>query len=104
MLRYFSILVVLLFVGCSSYHSVTQTETGSYVLLSGNIKDTELMLDEQPAILVSQQKAFKIDGKSVVKFSVAKGTHTVKINKHGQTIVNRKIFVSEGNTFEVMVP
>ena len=106
MIRYFLVIIgFLALAACTTYHGVTQTHAGSFLQLSGDFQNTELSIDEQTPILIDKSvKIFKVDGKRVAKFAISEGTHTVKISKNGQIIVSRKVFVSEGNAFEVIVP
>ena len=106
MLRYFLMAAALLtLAACSNYKANTQVEAGTFLQLKGAFANTELIIDDQPRIIIDKSvKTFKIDGYSVAKFSISQGTHTVKVVRDGQTVVNRKVFVSEGNVFEVTVP
>ena len=106
MLRYFLIVISLIgFTACGSYQSATQTESNSFIQLTGAFLNSELVIDNQPTIIVDKNvKTFKLEGKQVAKFAVAPGSHTVKVLKDGQTVIHRKVFVSEGNVAEVIVP
>lgn len=106
MLRYFLIVIGFLFLtACGTFQSTTQTESNSFLQLTGSFLNSELIIDDQPVIVIDKSvQTFKLEGKQVAKFIVAPGNHVIKISKNGQTIVNRKIFVSEGNVVEVIVP
>jgi hypothetical protein len=98
---------VLIATGCqTNYQTVTQADDSiAYVQLAGDFWGTELILDENPPIQVSPEKfdSFKLDGKEVIKFELSTGSHRVKILRAGKVLVDRKIYVSDGNTFEVIV-
>jgi hypothetical protein len=106
MKHYFSLLLcVFLLAACHTYQSVTQTEAGSFIQLKGNFRDAELLIDAQPAIILdAKQKTFSLNGAEVMKFAVSVGTHRVQVIKNGNIAVDRKIFISEGNSFEIIVP
>jgi hypothetical protein len=106
MKHYFSLLLcVFLLAACTKYQSVTQTEAGSFIQLKGNFRDAELVIDNQPPIILDgKQKTFKLNGAEVMKLAVSQGTHRVQVVKNGGIVVDRKIFISEGNAFEIIVP
>ncbi len=92
--------------GCSSsYESTTQIEEGAYIQLSGNFLNGTLIIDDLQVNLSEENtKTFKIQGKVVAKFPISTGKHTIKIIKDNQVVVNRMIYVSNKNVFEVVVP
>ncbi|RYV03835.1 hypothetical protein SOPP22_02150 [Shewanella sp. OPT22] len=107
-LKYFcSAILMMLVVGCgSSYKASTQTAEGAFIQFSGNFWGTTVSVDNQTPVLISQDKieAFEIDDKEVVRFPIETGTHSIKVSRDGTLIVNRKIYVSNSNVFEVKVP
>jgi uncharacterized protein YcfL len=106
MLRYLlSAMCIFSLIGCGSYKAITQSESGSFLQLKGNYQNSNLSIDNHPSIQIDKnQKTFTLNGEQVIKFTVSAGTHTIKISRDGSEVVNRKIYVSEGNVFEVMVP
>ena len=106
-MKYLTLLFATLFVlsGCGSYKATTQAEEYSYIQLKGNFMGTTMTIDEQAPIVIGKDtKTFKLNGEKVAKFYIARGTHTIQIHRQNTIVVNRKIFVSDGNTFEVIVP
>jgi hypothetical protein len=102
---FLTLLCIVSLAGCHTYQSVTQTESGSFIQLKGQYSNAELVVDGQaPIVLDSTQKTFKSNGVNVMKFAVSQGTHHIQITKAGHAVVDRKIFVTEGNTFEIIVP
>lgn len=89
----------------SSYESVTQVDDSkAFVLLTGNFKDTSLYINENDSIDLSADiKTFEIDGIEVAKFEVPSGTNNIKLYRNGNLVLNRKIYVTSGNSFEVNV-
>ena len=106
--KYFlSAFLMLFIVGCgSSYKASTQVAQGAFIQFSGNFWGTTVSLDNQSPVLISKDsiEAFEIDNQEVVRFPIETGTHSVKISRDGTVIVNRKIYVSNSNVFEVKVP
>lgn len=98
---------VFLLGACStSYNSVKQLDDKAYILVTGNFDGSYLNIDKNTTINLddSSVDSFKENGKEVVKFQVGAGTHTIVIKKDNSIIVNRKIYVTDGNTFEILVP
>jgi predicted Ser/Thr protein kinase len=93
--------------GCSSsYNSVSQSDGSiAYLQLSGDFLEHQIQIDEQTPIQLTEDtiSTFEIDGKTVTKFEISSGTHRVKLSRSGVTIIDRKIYVTSGNTFEVLV-
>jgi hypothetical protein len=100
------VLFSFLMLGCtSSYESVTQVDdTKAFVLLTGNFENASLQINtNSPITLADNIETFMLDGKKVAKFEVAAGTNTVKVFKNGTLVVYRKLYVTNGNSFEVNV-
>jgi hypothetical protein len=89
----------------SSYESVTQVDDSkAFILLTGDFKEASLQINKNsPIALSSNIETYKLDGQTVAKFEVNSGTNTVKVFKNGQLVVNRKIYVTNGNSIEVNV-
>jgi hypothetical protein len=62
-----------------------------------------LSINDQP-IPLDNVESFSLNGETATQFSVGSGTHVVELRKGGQTLVKRKIYVSNGNVFEVRIP
>lgn len=102
----FFVLFSFLMLGCtSSYESVTQVDdTKAFILLTGNFENASLQINtNSPITLADSIETFMLDGKKVAKFEVTAGTNTVKVFKNGALVVNRKLYVTNGNSFEVNV-
>ena len=105
--KIFAVVVSLLVLGCSTNYSTTnQVDDLAYIQLQGNFLDTSLVIDDGAPILINEDttETFTLEGKVVAKYPISTGKHTVKITRAGQVVVNRVIFVSNSNTFEVTVP
>jgi len=99
---------VLLLAGCgtSSFTSVNQIENRAYLQLEGNFLGTELIIDDKAPIAITKEsvKSFEYDGREVVRFPLTTGSHKIKVMRQNTALVNRTIYVSNSNTFEVIVP
>ncbi|GAA6186294.1 MULTISPECIES: hypothetical protein [Alteromonadaceae] len=90
--------------GCSSsFSEVKQLDDKAYLQLTGNIASGSLSIDGKQ-ISLQQADKFKIDGNLVTKFEISSGTHLIEIVRNDKTVVKRKIYVTNGNVFEVNVP
>ena len=99
--------LMMLVVGCgSSYKASTQVAEGAFLQFSGNFWGTTLTVDNQSQVSLSKDsiESFEIEGKEVVRFPIDTGTHSIKVTRNGNVIVNRKIYVSNSNVFEVAIP
>jgi hypothetical protein len=96
----------LLFVaGCSTnYSSQSQVDEHAYLQLQGNFQKSIILLDEVSFSADETTKTFKHNDVLVAKFPIEVGAHDLVIKKNGMTVVNRKIFVTNGQTVEVTVP
>ncbi|WP_133408044.1 hypothetical protein [Parashewanella tropica] len=107
-MRKLFLLIFLAFslVGCgSSYKASTQVAEGAFLQLSGDFWNTTLKIDGQTSMEISEDsvESFDIGDKEVVRFDLTPGTHLVEILRGGKVVVKRKIYVSNGNVFEVNV-
>ena len=100
-----SMLLLLSVSACGSFNSVTQLEEQTYLQLAGNVDNVILTLDDgSPVQLGGAVESFNLNGKTITKFKVKPGQHVIKLERHGQLLVHRKIFVSEGNSAEINIP
>jgi len=103
----FILLIMIVLSGCSSnYSSVTQVEDQGMLQLSGDFWGVTLTLDSNNEVVISRNEhdSYFKDEKEVIEFPVTPGKHTLKISRKGSLIINRKVYIGNGNTFEVIVP
>lgn len=105
-MKHLIFLVFSLFLSaCSTSFSETkQVDDKAYLQLSGNIKGTTLILDNTTSVQLDDADTFSLDGETVAKFDLSVGSHQVEITRGQQVLVKRKIYVTNGNVFEVRVP
>jgi len=98
-------LFALLLSACSSqFQTVTQVDDVAHLQLSGDFSGATLTINEQAPINLDSAETFTFKNEKVAKFQLATGSHNVKVERGGKLLVNRKIYVSNGNTFELRVP
>ncbi|CBL46271.1 Hypothetical protein HDN1F_26880 [gamma proteobacterium HdN1] len=95
--------IVLLLAACGSFKSTTQTEEGTFLQLVGSVENATLQLDDATLDL-NNTRDFNLNGKRVTKIAIQPGQHRVTITRDGSTLVDRRIFVTEGNAFEINLP
>jgi len=101
------IAAIFMLSACSAgFSTSTQVDDKAYLQLSGEFANTVLIInDQQPIRLDSKEvSTFKFKGEMVAKFDLPTGSHTVEVLRDNATVVKRKIYVSNGNTFEVRIP
>ncbi|RVT43055.1 hypothetical protein EMM73_17795 [Rheinheimera sediminis] len=95
----------LLLSACSTgFTEVKQVDDKAYLQLSGNIQGTILVLDNTTTVHLDSADTFSLDGETVAKFDLSVGSHQIEISRGQQVLVKRKIYVTNGNVFEVRVP
>ena len=103
----FTFVFSVLIFGCSThFESTNQVNDSAFLQLEGNFLNTQLTLDKGTPIELTEDyiKTFSLNGKEVTRFPISTGKHTLTITRSGTVIVNRVIYVSNSNTFEVVVP
>jgi hypothetical protein len=103
----FTFVFSMLIVGCSShFESTNQVNDSAFLQLEGNFLNTQLTLDKGTPVELTEKsiETFTLNGKEVTRFPISTGKHTIKVSRSGTVIVNRIIYVSNSNTFEVVVP
>lgn len=97
-------LLAIVLSGCSTnFSEVKQLDDKAFLQLTGNIENGFLIIDDKK-IDLTEVDIFTLDGQSVAKFEVQTGTHLIEVLKKDKTVVKRKIYVTNGNVFEVIVP
>jgi hypothetical protein len=103
----FSFVFSMFIIGCSShFESTNQVNDSAFLQLEGNFLNTQLTLDNGTPIVLTKIsiETFTLNGKEVTRFPISTGKHTITVSRSGTVIVNRVIYVSNSNTFEVVVP
>jgi len=100
LLLVFSLLLTI--TACGSYQQTVQVQDKSYLLIMGDPTGSVLTIDNgDPIKLGVDTSSFDLYGKTATKIQIKVGTHTIKIVKNGEIKVHRKVYVSNGNNFEV---
>ncbi|NOX90951.1 MAG: hypothetical protein GXP18_00445 [Gammaproteobacteria bacterium] len=96
------LVTILILAGCGTYQQTTQVDDSAYLLIIGDPAGYVVTIDNtKPLKLEEDTVSFDLDGKTVTKIKLSTGTHAVKIMKNGKLKINRKFYVSNGNSFEV---
>ncbi|MFE8070043.1 hypothetical protein QQM79_03205 [Marinobacteraceae bacterium S3BR75-40.1] len=94
----------LLMAACGSYKATTQVAETAYLQFNGEPAGNILTLDEQQKIDLSSADSFDLNGVEVTRFELQPGTHTILVQKNGEVVIHKKIYVSSGNVYEVKLP
>ena len=100
----FSVLMVVFITACGSTTYTTQESEKAFLQLQGNISNSVLVVDDQRVTLDDNIKKYELQGKQVADFPVSIGAHQVKVYKGSVVVFNRKVFIAQGQTYEVVVP
>lgn len=88
----------LLVGGCGTQSGVVIREAVSYIQFSGNWDGAIAQFDGGKELKVG-------DGSnSALMFSIKPGNHNLKVTKNGSVVVDRVLFLSDGQTMEVSIP
>ncbi|MFT6898583.1 MAG: hypothetical protein ACJA13_003007 [Paraglaciecola sp.] len=97
-------LFAIILSGCSTnFSEVKQLDDKAFLQLTGDFENGVLIIDDKK-IDLTQVDTFTLDGQKVAKFAVQTGTHIIEVLKQEKTVLKRKIYVTNGNVFEVIVP
>jgi len=98
-------LLSFLLTACGSYQSVTQSEEAAFIQFMGKPQLLELSIDGAVfGKLGSDFESFNLNGETATRIQLSPGSHEIKLSREGKTIIHRKIYLSEGNIFEVNLP
>lgn len=93
---------VLALTACGSFQQTVQVDDKAYLLIIGEPSGSIVTIDSsEPLELGKDTVSFDLNGQTATKIEISIGSHTVKITKNGNIKVNRKFYVSTGNSFEV---
>lgn len=96
------IMALLMVTGCGTYRQTVEVDDNAYLLLIGDPTGNIVTIDNgRPIELGKETESFNLNGKTATKIQVPIGSHTVKVTKDGELMVNRKFYVSTGTSFEV---
>lgn len=97
--------ITLLFLtGCHSLSYTQQTDEGSYIQFQGNYKGSTITIDEQVFTIDENAKSYDFNGVQVVKYQAPLGKSLLVVKKNNSTLIQKYIFLSEGQTLEVTIP
>ena len=104
MKAFFAILITLTLSACGSYQQTIQVDDQSYIQLSGDPEGVEIILNGNNLGKVEDFDSYDLDGTKMTRFETTPGTHIIELTRSGETLIKRKIYVTEGNAFEVKLP
>lgn len=97
-------ILTLLISACTSVSYTTQNDENSYLQLEGNFQNTNIQLGDENYFVGETTESFELNGQPVVKIEVASGKHELVVSKDDKIVIQKYIFLSEGQTFAVSIP
>lgn len=100
------LIIIPLLILCScggKNYTKTQVENFSYLLIKGDSANEQVFIDNStPIVLGDDTEEYELDeGVNASKIQIKDGTHEIKIVRDGKVIIQRKFYVTPGDTFEV---
>lgn len=95
---------LLFLTGCHSLSYNQQVEDGSYIQFQGNYIGSEVTLGENSFSLNEKTQSYDFNGQEVVKYQAPTGKSLLVVKKNNETVIQKYIFLSEGQTLEVTIP
>ncbi|MDN3651319.1 hypothetical protein QWY77_00780 [Thalassotalea ponticola] len=100
-----TLILALNVTGCAkNYQSVSQVEDSGFLVLKGNYVGTEIIIGDQVIVIDEDTKFYKVDGERVAKFPLAVGSHNIEVRRDGNVILARKLFLTNEQSAEVLIP
>jgi len=107
--------VIFFLSGCGYKEGVLVKEPVSYLWFTGNIQEASARIDGQEpfeikmALDVNQTSSSNADANqkyssSIKYYSLSPGKHRVVVEKNGQIVADRVLFLGNGNIQEIQVP
>jgi len=91
------IFCLFLTVGCGYKEGVKVEEQKAYLYFTGNTSGAEVIVDGKPFVLGEQVTTDDL-------FQIEPGERQIEVMHNGTTVINRKIYVSEGISREIQIP
>lgn len=82
---------------CGYKDGVENHDSRAFLYFTGNTKQAEVLVDDVPLGIGEH-----VDTND--RFQIQPGQHLVEVRRHGQSIVRRQIYVTEGAAKEIQVP
>lgn len=95
---------MLTIAACTSVQYTNQPVDQAYVQFEGNLIGATVILGRTITNINAKTKTFELNGKTVAKFPIALGSHELKVLRNGKLVINKNIFVSQGQTVDVVIP
>jgi len=106
MRRFLIVFVLMSVAGCADIQKqVGAPENQGGIIFYGNLKNAEVSIGAIHIPDLGREKGrFKLHDTSAIQYSLDPGTYQIKITRSGRLLVNRKLFLSDGQMLEVNVP
>jgi len=106
MRRFLIVLVLMTVAGCADIQrQVGAPENQAGIIFYGNLRNADVLIGTIHIANLGRAKGrFKLHGTNAIQYTLDPGTYQIKITRSGRLLVNRKLFLSDGQMLEVNIP
>ncbi|WP_336366421.1 hypothetical protein [Marinobacter sp. C2H3] len=98
-------MVALLFLSaCGTYRASTEVAESAHLQFMGNPEGVVFVLDDNLQRIVSEGASYDLNGIQATRYTAQPGTHVLRVEKNGQLLILKKIYLSSGDVYEVNLP
>lgn len=95
----FLALTVMLITACGTVtHTTNQAEEAAYLVVKGNLENKTYSINN------ATQAPFPKQSDNIVRLQVPTGTISLKVFDSGSLVLNRKLFLSNNDNREIILP
>ena len=89
---------------CGYKEGVLVKEPVSYFWFTGDVQEAMVKIDDKEPFALTKAAAFKESGEGKVYYQVSPGKHRVVVEKGGQRVVDKILYVGDGTIQEIEIP
>jgi hypothetical protein len=90
--------------GCGYKEGVLVKEPVSYLWFTGNVQQAIVKIDNGEPFDLSRAAAVQGEKEGKVYYQVPPGKHRVVVEKNGLRLVDRNLYIGDGNIQEIQIP
>lgn len=90
--------------GCGYKEGVLVREPISYFWFTGNVQGAVVMIDDKPPFALTQAALDEQDKEGKVYYQTSPGKHRVVVERAGQRVVDKVLYIGNGTIQEIQIP
>ena len=90
--------------GCGYKEGVLVKEPVSYLWFTGNVQQAFVKIDDKEPFDLSRATAVQEGKEGKVYYQIPPGRHRVIVEKNGLRLVDRNLYIGDGNIQEIQIP